>query len=301
MKRSAFLGGTLFGCVLGLGMLAHASLGGSTGVVIPYQGHLDRDGNAVTGMVTLGFDIYNGGDAGVATTPCYRFNPGAPTAVSGGQFSVLISGVPENCVSGQEVYVGTRVTVSPDPEVALLGRQRIYAVVGALTSGKGDFAVQGSLSAASANITGAVTAATATVGSVHVGYVNGVQGAHLNWNRSNGGGETNFVNHKGLGSGGFAFEQTSGPGTAVTSLMTVDGNGVIRGPTFGFGGLYSVLTNNGTNVCGQGVGSAFSDVVNPITGGFNCPGGVTAGLVQQFDVCIANVGARRYNTYMCWK
>jgi hypothetical protein len=162
MKRAAFLGGTLFGCVLGLALVARASLGGVTGVVIPYQGHLDLNGTPVTAMVTMGFDIYNGVNGTPSITPCYVFNPSGPILVAGGQFTVLITGVPEVCVKASEVYLGTRVTQAPDPEVALAGRQRIHPAVGAYTSGGGDFYSTGEVTAS------AVTAPTVTTTNIGV-------------------------------------------------------------------------------------------------------------------------------------
>jgi hypothetical protein len=170
MNRAGFLGGAIFGCVLGLGMLAHAALGGTTGVVIPYHGHLDLDGNPVSGLVKLSFDIVNV-DTGVDPT-AYHFVPAADTPVSGGQFSVLITGVPEAKVTGQAVYVEVSITPPTGPVVTLAGRQRIYPVLAALTSGPGDFAVQGTLNAGAVTTSGTVNAgAVTTAGTLNAGGV----------------------------------------------------------------------------------------------------------------------------------
>ncbi len=65
-------------------------------------------------------------------------------------------------------------------------------------------------------------------GSLHIGgggIIPNLQGAHVSWNLLTGGtGETDFINHQGLGGGGFAFMNTPN-GTSRSTLMFVSGNG----------------------------------------------------------------------------
>jgi hypothetical protein len=293
-------------------VLARASLGGSAGVVIPFQGRVDLDGTPVSGVLGMAFDIYNGTGGVPAATPCDSYEPADPVPVAGGQFTVLIHDVAESCVAGKEVYVGVRITpAGGGAALALAGRQRIYPMLGALTSGPGDFAVAGKL-----------TAPTAQVNEVHLGYVDNTQGTHITWKRSAGSGATDFVNHRGGGAGGFNFENTAN-GTSLTRLMTLDGSGnlnvpgsvsagslstggnlsvsgTIRGASYGFGGMYSTVTTDAGAVCGFG-GAAVYDVNNPITGGLSYPSGFTATPIAYVDVCWPNVGPRRKTTFLCWK
>ena len=52
------------------------------------------------------------------------------------------------------------------------------------------------------------------------------QGAYIGWNMLTGGlGETDFINHKGLGGGGFAFYNTGNDGSTKDLLMLLDGDG----------------------------------------------------------------------------
>ena len=53
-----------------------------------------------------------------------------------------------------------------------------------------------------------------------------IQGAYIGWNAlTSSTGETDFINHKGLGTGGFAFYNTGGNGSSRTLQMLIDGNG----------------------------------------------------------------------------
>jgi hypothetical protein len=292
--------------------LAHAALGGANGVTIPYAGRLELNGQGVNGTVGLVVDVFNAPTGG---SPCFT-TPTILAPVSAGAFAVVVGGVPEVCVRGRDVFLGVKVDQGAGP-VTLGGRQRVHPAVAALTSGSGDLAVAGNAEvggnvAASGNVvaTGAVVAASRAV---HLGAVANEQGAYVAWNRSGNGGETNLVNHRGLGSGGFHFDDTAN-GSAMTRLMTLSPsghtlngdvtiNGTIRGATAGFGGLFSVTTalgNPGT-ACPNGVGLVFTATNNVFTGSQSCPSGYTQQLVSRADFCQANVGTQRLDTYYCWK
>jgi hypothetical protein len=143
------------------GTPAHAQLGGASGIVIPYAGKLELDGALVTDSVDFEFGVApNASDA--APDNCVFARRSVP--ITHGEFAVSIA-VPvaqESCVKGKDVHLVVRVARSGDALV-LLGRQRVTPVVGALTSGPGDFAVAGALTATTAAVTGALTATTATV------------------------------------------------------------------------------------------------------------------------------------------
>jgi hypothetical protein len=154
--------GALASTVLALaGAPAHAALGGDAGVVIPYAGKLELDGALVTGTVDFEFGVAP--DA-VTAAPvnCVFTRPNIP--VTNGEFSVSIP-IPiaqESCVRGKDVHLVVRVARTGE-SLVLLGTQQVTPVVAAATSGPGDFAVTGALSAASAAVTGAVTAKSLSV------------------------------------------------------------------------------------------------------------------------------------------
>ena len=144
---------------------AHAALGG--GIVIPYAGKLELNGALVTGNVDFEFGVAPDGATPAPTTPVNCVFPLPNIPVTNGEFAVSIA-IPvdkESCVKGKDVHLVIRVRRSaPDTApLVLLGTQRVTPVVAAATSGKGDFAVTGALTATTAEVTGALTANTAAV------------------------------------------------------------------------------------------------------------------------------------------
>lgn len=123
----ALIGGTL---------VARANLGGAAGVTIPYAGHLEVNGLAVSGSATFTAEVFVDD---VAATPCYTATD-ITSPVYAGAFAIVIGGVPEACVVGTDVHLAFSVDTGSGP-VSLGGRVRVHPAVGALTSGQGDFAV----------------------------------------------------------------------------------------------------------------------------------------------------------------
>jgi hypothetical protein len=286
--------------LVGGSFVARAALGGANGVTLPYQGRLELNGQPVNGSVTFVLAVHNAATGGTA---CFT-SPAINATVANGVFSLVVGSIPETCVKGRDVFVAVSVNQGAGL-VALGGRQRVHPGIASLTSGPGDFHVAGRVDV------GGVLVANGT--EVHLGPVTNEQGTHVDWNRSGGGGESNFINHRGLGGGGFTFDNTN-DGSALTRLLTLDAssttihnnttiNGTIRGASWGFGGMYSVETNLGNpgTACPNGVGLVFTASNNPVTAAQNCPGGFNNHLVSRTDFCKANVGTIRLDTYMCWK
>jgi hypothetical protein len=150
MRRSAlFTYCSLASLVLALAeMPALAALGGPSGIVIPYAGKLELNGALVTGSIDFRFDVLVNG---TTTTPCQTQTINA-VPVTNGEFAVTIPAVNEACVKGQDVHLQIAVKQAGNSFV-VLGKQRVTPVVGAVTSGPGDFAVTGVLSAASVVVT----------------------------------------------------------------------------------------------------------------------------------------------------
>ena len=148
---------------------AQAALGGPDGVVIPYAGKLELDGALVTGLVDFEFGVAPAALQPVPTTPvdCRFTLTGTP--VTNGEFAVSIVIPPpkESCVKGQDVHLEVRVARAGGTRV-FLGKQRVTPVVAAATSGDGDFAVTGALSAGTTTV-GALNAGTTTVGALSAG------------------------------------------------------------------------------------------------------------------------------------
>ena len=160
MNRSAhFALAALASTVLALaGTPAHAALGGPSGIVIPYAGKLELNGALVTGTVVFRFEVL---ESSAPPTVCQTKEiPDVP--VTNGEFAVTISGVSEACVKGKDVHLQIAVKQGLDSFV-VLGKQRVTPVLGAVTSGPGDFAVTGALTANTAAVTGALTASSAAL------------------------------------------------------------------------------------------------------------------------------------------
>lgn len=135
------------------GSPAHAQLGGPAGIVIPYAGKLELDGALVNGSVDFEFGVAPDAATPAPTTPvnCVFSFPDIP--VTNGEFvvSIAIPVARESCVKGKDVHLVVRVRRS-DQDAAplvLLGTQRVTPVVAAATSGRGDFAVTGAVTAKS--------------------------------------------------------------------------------------------------------------------------------------------------------
>jgi hypothetical protein len=160
MKRSALLafGALMMSVVTMAGTPAHAQLGGASGIVIPYAGRLELNGALVTGSVDLQFAVL---EEATTTTACQTQTLNA-VPVTNGEFAVTIPAVDEACVKGKDVHLQVAVRQAGGSFV-VLGRQRVTPVVGAVTSGPGDFAVAGALTASSAHVTDALTANNANV------------------------------------------------------------------------------------------------------------------------------------------
>jgi hypothetical protein len=159
MNRSAHFALTaLASTVLALaGPPAHAALGGPSGIVIPYAGKLELNGALVTGSIDFRFEVLVN-----STTATVCQTVPLTVLVTNGEFAVTIPGVSEACVKGQDVHLQIAVKQGVGSFV-VLGKQRVTPVLGALTSGPGDFAVTGALTANTAAVTGALSAASAAV------------------------------------------------------------------------------------------------------------------------------------------
>ena len=129
------------------GTPAHAALGGTSGIVIPYAGKLELNGALVTGTVVFRFDVL---ESSTALTVCQTVSLTVP--VTNGEFAVTIPGVSEACVKGKDVHLQIAVKRADSDPFVLLGKQRVTPVVGALTSGPGDFAVTDRLTAKSLTV-----------------------------------------------------------------------------------------------------------------------------------------------------
>jgi hypothetical protein len=137
--------------------VAWAALGGPTGILVPYRGHLDVDGQPVNSTVPYAFR-FTLHDAEVGGTSCAT-EYDATSTVSGGDFSVVVGPVDPACVVGKAVFLSVAVKApAAGSFVPLAGRQRVVPSLGALTSGQGDFAVAGRVDAASVQATGPVAA-----------------------------------------------------------------------------------------------------------------------------------------------
>jgi ethanolamine utilization microcompartment shell protein EutS len=138
---------------------AHAALGGASGIVIPYAGKLELDGALVTGTINFEFKVL---ESSTTLVVCQTKEiPDVP--VTNGEFAVTIPGVSEACVKGKDVHLQIAVKTPDSNSFVVLGKQRVTPVLGALTSGPGDFAVTDRLTATTAAVTGALTANTAAV------------------------------------------------------------------------------------------------------------------------------------------
>lgn len=68
MRRFSSSLAVALAAVFAVSFFAYGELGGADGIVVPYQGRLERGGVAVNGPVTLAFRMY--GD-GASATPCH--------------------------------------------------------------------------------------------------------------------------------------------------------------------------------------------------------------------------------------
>ncbi len=143
--RSRFAFVFVGGLLTLVSFVALAQLGGTAGVLIPYSGHLELDGEPVDSLtpVNFRFTLWDAAAGGSACGSKYS----AAGVVRGGRFSVEIGPVNESCVLGKPVFLAVEVEGAAG-YTQLAGRQRVYPAVGALTSGVGDFFVNGTLDVA---------------------------------------------------------------------------------------------------------------------------------------------------------
>jgi hypothetical protein len=148
MNRNIALLCSLTSMMLALaGAPAHAALGGDSGIVIPYAGKLELNGALITGTIGFRFEVL----VNDTTTAVCQTKEITDVPVTNGEFAVTISRVSEACVKGQDVHL--RIAVKQgDGSFVVLGKQRVTPVVGALTSGPGDFAVTDRLTAKSLTV-----------------------------------------------------------------------------------------------------------------------------------------------------
>ncbi len=122
--------------LLGSAGVAFAQL--SSSHQIPYQGHLDLDGVAVSGPFDFWFELYSTPDGGDCmrtpppSTDCLWADEVTGVEVTGGAFSVVLGSVANplgDAIWQNDVYLGIRVMGGGDAGyTALTGRQRILAV-----------------------------------------------------------------------------------------------------------------------------------------------------------------------------
>ncbi len=167
----------VFALVLGSSYFAYGALGGATGVRIPYNGTLERDGLLISGNVDITFAVFNAASGGSA---CYTSSP-ITTTVTSGRFSVVVGPVTESCVKNKDIWFGVTVNEGAG-DVPLPGRQQVYPAVAAMTAGTGDFDVPGSMGVgggltvgttmgvtSSLTVGGSLSAGSTTVGALTVG------------------------------------------------------------------------------------------------------------------------------------
>ncbi len=193
---------------------AQAALGGPNGVVIPYAGKLELDGALVTGSVDFKFDVMIDGST---STVCDSKT--IPTvAVTNGEFSVSIGPVLESCVKAKDVHLNIAVRQNGSPTFVFLGKQRVTPVVAAATSGDGDFAVTGVLSAGATTVAALTATSAAINGNVTVGSGNvQVNNGTVKVLSSDNNGSTNIAEFKSL-------NQASGVGIGFNTIRAIGSN-----------------------------------------------------------------------------
>jgi hypothetical protein len=119
--------------------------------LIPYNGHLDRDGVPVNGTVAVTFFLVT--SEGAAFGANVWAEDHAAVVVANGRFSVLLGGttpIPDGVLRLPALYLGMKVGETLGGAVELSGRQRLGSAAGAVTAAQAeDFTVNGDVSAAS--------------------------------------------------------------------------------------------------------------------------------------------------------
>ena len=202
---------------------AHAALGGPNGVVIPYAGKLELDGALVTGTVDFQFGVAPNASDAAPTTPVNCVFPLSDVPVTNGEFavSIVIPALRESCVKGKDVHLEVRVARA-DETLVFLGKQRVTPVVAAATSGVGDFAVTGVLSAGATT----VAALTATSAAIN-GNVN-VNSGTVKVLSSDNNGSTNIAEFKSLNQNsgvGIGFNTVRATGLNSNENLNLEGKG----------------------------------------------------------------------------
>jgi hypothetical protein len=252
--------------VTGVGL--HAAGNGSVAVQVPYTGHLDDDGVAVSIATSMSFKIFDDATAGTALSEDVILV--TPVA---GLFSVVL-GTGTDTLTTSELDAAELWL-----EVAVAGttigaRQRIYAATQAVRAdAASDFTVRGVLTATGgANVTGGLTADTATIDDLTLpGGATFEQGGCASFIDSVGGASTVC----GSTTSGLAI--TAAPTRAVKILMGTE-SVVFGEANTSFSGSLSVSDD----IDFQGGGGDITDVTSLR---FSVPGG-TAGsgnLTAKFD------------------
>lgn len=171
MKMRATIQALLLLTAVGGAAAGYAALGGSTGVRIPYNGYLERNGVPVSGDVEIIvglFSVESGGSACTSQTF-------PSVTASAGRFALTIGPVPEACVRGEDVFIEVGIDDGSGP-VTLPQRTRITPALSAHTSGAGgDFDVDSNLTVVGdASVGGRVAATAVSAGDAEIGTLGGV-------------------------------------------------------------------------------------------------------------------------------
>jgi hypothetical protein len=198
---------------------ARAALGGENGVVIPYAGKLELDGALVTGTVDFQFGVAPDASTAAPTTPVNCVFPLPDVPVTNGEFavSIVIPAARESCVKGKDVHLEVRVARA-DETLVFLGKQRVTPVVSAATSGVGDFAVTGVLSAGTTTVAALTATSAAINGNVNVNSGNvQVNNGTVKVLSSDNTSATNIAEFK-------SFNQASGVGIGFNTVRATGSN-----------------------------------------------------------------------------
>jgi hypothetical protein len=125
-RRSAMLGAAVVVSTLA-SWWAFAAGPGDPPHSLPYRGHLDLGGVAVTSTVALTFHVFD--DATAGTELFFQTIPGV--SVVGGDFAVILTGIPQAAYDSGALYVAIDVEGTP-----LLGRQAILPTMQAVRASR---------------------------------------------------------------------------------------------------------------------------------------------------------------------
>ena len=268
---------------------AHAALGGPSGVVIPYAGKLELDGALVTGTVDFEFGVAPDASTAAPTTPVNCVFPLPDIPVTNGEFavSIVIPAARESCVKGKDVHLEVRVARA-DETLVFLGKQRVTPVVAAATSGIGDFAVTGALSAGATTVAALTATSAAINGNVNVNSGNvQVNNGTVKVLSSDNTSSTNIAEFKSLNQAsgvGIGFNTVRATGSNLNENLNLEGKGTgavsvndqltVNGNVFTFGKVTATSLSVGVVSkscaalsCTCAAGTAL------VTGGVSCNAG----------------------------